>query len=1231
MNRALPKAVAGAEPGSIVRPAILPPAGFPGLDPAWSRLVEVVGGDGLTRTFHVLDSRQRRSPADENEEPVGTLLCVHGNPTWSYLWRRLVAAPPPGWRVIAPDQLGMGYSERIGTPRVLGQRVDDLGRLTAALGVSGPVVTVAHDWGGIIAMGWAADHRDQLAGVVLTNTAVHQPESSAGPVLIRLAHVPAINRFACRWTPLFVRTTTSLTWPRLPRAVRDAFAAPYTSVGLRAAVGDFVADIPFAADHPSRPVLDRIADGMTTLDVPSLLLWGPRDPVFLEEHLRDLQQRLPTGKLHRYENASHLLPEDAPGYVDAVRAFVDGLESAPVTGRHRAADPADRIPADGAAPPSVFAQLVARAGDDTPAVVEVGGGSISWARLHRRIRDTGTGLRAAGLRPGHRVALLIPPSIDLTVALYAVWQAGGVIVVVDRGLGLRGMARALRSARIDHVLADVPGLLAAGPMRVPGTRIASRRLPAGLRRLTGATHSLPDLEAAGRGLGGPALGADSVHADDTAEAAVVFTSGATGPAKGVLYRHRQLRAQLAAISATYRLGPQDRMVAAFAPFALYGPALGVPSAVPATDVTKPGTLTAAALGDAAAALAATVVFASPAALANVLATADGVSDQQAAALGRVRLLMSAGAPVPAGLLRNLQAVLPHAAMHTPYGMTEGLPLTDISLPEIEAAGDGDGVCVGRPLPGVRLLIGPFDGNGGTGTDLTDRPCVSGEIWVGAAHLKDRYDTLWMTDQRAAAHPGWHRTGDVGMVDEQGRLWVQGRTVHVISTPDGPVTPVGVEQRVQRALRGVQPVAAGGGSADCRRRRFRTRWDATTPAGARRARWPAGVAGTGVRCPGGGRPAHRGGPGPEGAPGRHPAQLEDRPGGCCRMGRRCVVRPGTASRTGTRSVRVLVTGASGMTGRAVATALLARGDEVTVLQRRPAGIDTAEVLGDVADAELVRAAVRGHDAVLHLAAKVDVVGPWEQYQRVNVDGTRSVVRACLSAAVPRLVFVSSPSVAHAGEPLIGAAATPADPDAARSNYSRSKATAELLALAADGPDLAVLAVRPHLIWGPGDTQLVGPIVERGCAGRLPLIGGGTALIDTTYVDNAVDALVAAVDACGRVHGEALVVSNGEPRPVAEILARVCAAAGVPGPGRKVPLSVAVAAGAVVEGAWRLARRPGVPPVTRFLAEQLGTAHWFDQRRTRSALGWAPAVSLDAGFELLRQSFADIRPEPSPTRR
>ena len=319
------------------------------------------------------------------------------------------------------------------------------------------------------------------------------------------------------------------------------------------------------------------------------------------------------------------------------------------------------------------------------------------------------------------------------------------------------------------------------------------------------------------------------------------------------------------------------------------------------------------------------------------------------------------------------------------------------------------------------------------------------------------------------------------------------------------------------------------------------------------------------------------------------------------------------------MKVLVTGASGMLGRATAQALLDRGDDVTVLQRSAVALDCRAVLGDLRDPDVVRRAVAGQEAIVHLAAKVDVVGPWREYDEVNVYGTRSVLRAARHAGVDRVVHVSSPSVAHGGSAIVGAGAAPADPGRARGHYARSKAMAEIVALDADDPSMAVVAVRPHLVWGPGDTQLIGRVVERARAGRLPLIDSGAALIDTTYVDNAVDALVAALDACARVRGEAFVVSNGEPRTIAEIFGKVCSAAGVPPPHRRVPYRVAIAAGTAVEAAWTLLGRRDTPPVTRFLAEQLATAHWFDQRRTREGLGWAPRVSLDEGFERLRASF------------
>ncbi len=327
------------------------------------------------------------------------------------------------------------------------------------------------------------------------------------------------------------------------------------------------------------------------------------------------------------------------------------------------------------------------------------------------------------------------------------------------------------------------------------------------------------------------------------------------------------------------------------------------------------------------------------------------------------------------------------------------------------------------------------------------------------------------------------------------------------------------------------------------------------------------------------------------------------------------------------MRVLVTGASGLLGGGVARALVARGDDVTVLQRRPSGVNAREVRGDITDPDAVATAVRGCDAVVHLAAKVNVTGAWADYERTNLHGTDVLLRACREAGVARMVFVSSPSVAHTGTSLVGAGAGPADPEHARGHYARSKAMAEQRALAADRrSELAVVAIRPHLVWGPGDTQLVERIGRRARSGRLPILGSGAPLVDTIYIDNAVDAMVTALDRCEQVRGQAFVVTNGEPRPIGEIISAWATATGAPAPSRHVPAALARLAGSGVDAVTAVRQRLGHdvstdPPLTRFLAEQLSTAHWFDQRHTREALGWAPRIGLDEGVERLRAWFRD----------
>jgi nucleoside-diphosphate-sugar epimerase len=320
------------------------------------------------------------------------------------------------------------------------------------------------------------------------------------------------------------------------------------------------------------------------------------------------------------------------------------------------------------------------------------------------------------------------------------------------------------------------------------------------------------------------------------------------------------------------------------------------------------------------------------------------------------------------------------------------------------------------------------------------------------------------------------------------------------------------------------------------------------------------------------------------------------------------------------MKVLVTGGTSLLGGAVAHLLRDRGEDVMLLQRRPGPVGFAERLGDIADPAVVTAAIAGMEAIVHIAARVGVTGSWSDFERTNVTGTANVIAAAKAEGVTRFVYVSSPSVAHTGKSLVGADAEPATPDAVRGHYARSKAQAEVLALAASNESFPVVALRPHLIWGPGDTQLVGRIVARAREGKLAIVGSGAALIDSTYIDNAADAIVAGLDRVPALGGQAFVISNGQPRPVRELINRIVLAAGLEPPTLRVPYTVARVGGLAAEKVWDRTERDDDPPMTSFLAEQLATAHWFDQRATRRALQWEPAVSLDEGFARLQQWFA-----------
>lgn len=818
---------------------------FPGVDPRWSRTVEAPSHaacepvPGTTRRWHLLDNQAVLQ--ERGKTPAGTILAVHGNPTWSYLWRSVLKAATEAetpWRVVAVDQLDMGFSERTGLFRRYDDRIQDLSDLTAEIGLDDErVVTLAHDWGGLVSMGWAELHPKAHAATIMTNTAIyHDPESGPIPDPLRLALAPKVHGAVTSRTTAFLDISLSLVSPSLAPEIKAAFKAPYDTPEHRAGIEHFVADIPAFADHPSNHRYERTASWMATSTVPALFLWGPKDPVFLERYLQDLRKRMPQADVHRFEGANHLLPEDRDIATPVMQWLQQNLvDPHPRRFQHLEA----RLQAEEPFVPFT-AGLSHRAGLDeaTTAVATVDMGkaendsapaverSLTWAQLDERVERIAAGLIGLGVKPGDRINLMVPPGADLTTLIYASLRVGAVIVVADTGLGLPGLRRALKGASPQWFIGIPAALTAARTLGWPGRRISVETLDPVRRRVLGIEASVAELE---RTAPGPLP-----QIDPDADAAVLFTSGSTGPAKGVVYTQRQMAAMRDAVAAVCDLRPGTGLVAAFAPFALLAPAMGAASVTPDMDVTKPRTLTARALADAAAAIEATTVFASPAAIVNVLATQNDLAPHQRQALGRVRLMLSAGAPLPPPLLEQLQKLLPAAELHTPYGMTEALPMTDVRLETIrEAAADsqplhpeqgfrsqarvrgaGEGVCVGTPVPGAAVRIAPVDHDGVPSDQLVDLPDVLGEIALQAPHVKDRYDSLWITENESTRIPGWHATGDVGQLDDKGRLWVSGRLHHLLLTSDGPVAPVAGEHAAQTvsgvsraALVGVGPKGA----------------------------------------------------------------------------------------------------------------------------------------------------------------------------------------------------------------------------------------------------------------------------------------------------------------------------------------------------------------------------------------------------------------------------------------
>lgn len=329
------------------------------------------------------------------------------------------------------------------------------------------------------------------------------------------------------------------------------------------------------------------------------------------------------------------------------------------------------------------------------------------------------------------------------------------------------------------------------------------------------------------------------------------------------------------------------------------------------------------------------------------------------------------------------------------------------------------------------------------------------------------------------------------------------------------------------------------------------------------------------------------------------------------------------------MKTLVTGGGGFLGRYIVEQLLARGDEVTVFARghypELAESGAKLIRGDLADGRAVRQACAGMEVVFHVAARAGIWGSWESFYAPNVTGTRYIIDACMSQGVEKLIYTSSPSVVFDNQPHEGIDESYPYPDHYESFYAHTKALGEQLVLEANSRGLLTVSLRPHIIWGPRDTQILPRLIARAKAGKLIQVGDGANRIDMTYVEDAARAHLLAADALrldSPVAGSVYFISQAEPVALWPWVNTLLARLDIPPVKRCISLPLARAVGAIFEAVYCTLRLPGEPRLTRFLASELALSHYYDISRAKQDLDYRPQFTM---AEALEKTVAYLKQE------
>ncbi|QGJ68461.1 AMP-dependent synthetase/ligase in alkane synthesis cluster [Planctomycetales bacterium 10988] len=772
--------------------------------------------------YHYLDE----SPAS-NSPKASPLLMVHGNPTWSFYYRNLVKAFAPKHRVVVPDHVGCGLSDKPQEYEYrLARHIENICKLIEYLDLQ-DIWLAVHDWGGAIGLGAAVEMPERFSRLTLFNTAAYRDRRI--PLRIRVCRMPYFGESAVRKGNAFARAALTMATnkpERMTPTVQAGLLAPYDNWENRVAIQRFVEDIPLNVNHPSYCRLQQVEAGLAKLQhLPCQLIWGMQDWCFSPHFLKRFKTEFfPDAEVHRFEQAGHYIVEDA--HEEIVPLMESFYEKETESEHHETTKPSSPLPSVSTiswltkrhypeADPTIhgnqreepsqkignIAQLLEQQAKARPNALAIAAPgkrnsegirqyeTLTYAELDTLSHYFAVNLLASGIPRGSRLALMVRFGPEFIIATFGLLKAGFVVILIDPAMGIRPMVKCLEEAK--------PAGFVAIPTVHKVVRILKKRFPEAKWNVTVGKSLFSKNPTFDQLLQKPSGDLTLERTKSSDPAAIIFTSGSTGTPKGVEYRHANFAAQVTEIQSRFAIEPGEINLPGFPLFGLFDAAMGVTTILPDMDPTRPAKVNPAKIIEAMNDWRTTQAFGSPAMWHRI-----GDYCQSHGTKMPMQRVLSAGAPVPPKTLRKITEALPDKGlMHTPYGATESLPVASIDSETVlqETAGatsKGAGTCVGSKFPGIQwniieIVEGPL-------TEESINPLPHGEIGElmvqGDVVTPSYFRKPEATEKAKVWIDGkcWHRMGDAGYLDKEGRFWFCGRIAHRVKTADRILYPVPLE-------------------------------------------------------------------------------------------------------------------------------------------------------------------------------------------------------------------------------------------------------------------------------------------------------------------------------------------------------------------------------------------------------------------------------------------------------